>query len=205
MLRVNLEYCICLHSNEKAPFHVLIEVENISLESIQNTLINEMEESKRQSVFLESDKRDTSGSNDSLEDHNESRALKPSYSCDANGNYQYSDAPSETRVLPFTDHYAADLLNGQGKHTHLLEMKVVTPKMHVNHPSKNIDSMMGSSTKQSCQSDGGFKTAPKFEYQLARVSKKRTNLLQKLLCCDCDDQDEVTPITNKSLCQTDEK
>ena len=38
VLKIDLEYCICLHSNEKAPFHILIEVENISLENIQHTL-----------------------------------------------------------------------------------------------------------------------------------------------------------------------
>ena len=146
-------------------------------------MINELEESKRQSVLLENDKRDTSGSNDSLEDHNESQVLKLAYSFDSNGGYQYSDTPSETRILPFTDHYAAELLDNQGEHTHLLEMKVLSPNKYENQQSScELPKILTSPVKQNqnCFNDNGFRSIPKLEYQLARVSKKRMNLLRKI-------------------------
>ena len=40
---------------------------------------------------------------------------------------------------------------------------------------------------------------PQFEYQLTRVSKRRHNIIKKILWCDWDDEDEVAPITNKEL------
>lgn len=184
VLNVSLDYCICLHSNEKAPFHILIEVENISLANIQNNLINEIEETKRQNHSNKEAVLKDSNDSQNSEENDESTSLKLSNENKAITSYEDSDNDSDdSRILPFTDHYAEDIL---GRDT------ILTQQLETRHTLKNrkyeeskllfpIDAERSKTMETLPSIKDSKANCEKFEYQLARVSKKKPSLIKKIL------------------------
>ena len=106
VLKISLEYSICLHSNEKAPFHILIETENISYANIQNTLLHEAEESKFASDAF---RTNSFGSQESLEE-DEKASLRLSSGSNPKDSNEESDDDSN-HVFKFVDRYAENLVD----------------------------------------------------------------------------------------------
>lgn len=164
VLRISLDNVMILHSNEKAPFHILIEVENISFFNMQNSLIHELEETKRQNTMMnEALVTDSANSGESLDDGDEMASLRLSNETNQYGSHEDSDnSTDESQVNPFVDHYAEDLLGIDNMATSKLNVKI-NPKRY--EERKMI--MRGSSEESK-----STEPSSNFEYQLARVTRK---------------------------------
>lgn len=187
VLKISTEHAICLHSNQKAPFHILIEVENISFTNLQSSLIHEVEETKRQNHLRGDVILDTAGSHDSLEDGDENTSLKLSGET-AGASYEESDESDDNHVHPFADHYAEDLLPKGRRATNQLDIKI--------HHKKFEESKI---LYRSNSEDNTSASSGDIEYQLSRVHKKKPSLLKKIFLCHCEDEEEIIPIINQEL------
>mmetsp|Transcript_13007 Transcript_13007/g.14974 ORF Transcript_13007/g.14974 Transcript_13007/m.14974 type:complete len:355 (+) Transcript_13007:322-1386(+) len=176
VLSICLDYSICLHSNEKAPFHILIEVENISDTKIETTLPREEEEFKRNSMFKEDGvKNNTSGSLNSNEEDNETISLKLSGETNVANTYDDSDNDADdTHIFQSADPYAGELLRKDGAGPQQLDHKLQAKASSVEE-SKRLSS--AELEKQKLEADN---ESQRFEYQLARVAKKKPILLRKI-------------------------
>ena len=189
VLKVSLDYCICLHSNEKAPFHILIEVENISLNNIRSSIVHEVEETKRQNTIIrESFVSDTIGSHDSFEDNDESSGLKLSSESNQIASYEDSDDDlDDSHMHPFADHYAEDLLGSEKNTTQQLDL-------HIN-PKKFEESKIMIRSSSEIQAT----EASSVDYKLARIVKRKPTLFRRVFLCHCDDEEVTLPIINHEL------
>jgi len=176
VLKINLEYCICLHSNEKAPFLILIETENISYASIQSTLIHEVEESKHANEAL---RQESLGSQESQDD-DENASLRLSNESTPIDSLDENDYDNdENRIFQFVDHYAENLVGSNGV-VQQLELRTINHK-RLEEDKGSSDSRISNSTASSLQSNQHSRHSDHFEYQLARVSKRKPSLWKKVL------------------------
>lgn len=189
VLRIRLEHSIWLHSNEKAPFHILIETENISYENIQNTLLLEAEECK---YATETYRTSSIGSQDSIED-DENASLRLSNESTPRDSNDSNDEAEDNHVFQFVDHYAENLVD-KDSDLQLLELRQITPKQF-EEDKYNSDGQTSISTNDSIR-QAIPRNSDNFQYQLARVSKRKTNFWKKVFLWQCEDEEEVVPIAN---------
>lgn len=170
VLKICLDYSICLHSNEKAPFHILIEVENISFTNIRNSIVHEVEETKRQNTYMkENIINETIGSHDS-EDGDENTGLKIS---GESGITSYEDSDEDSNNLfPFADHYAEELVGSDKYSTNQLEVKI--------HPKMFEESKV---MVRSSSDDRETVVSSSLDYQISKVVKRKPNIFKKVFLC----------------------
>jgi hypothetical protein len=196
VLKISLDHAMILHSNEKAPFHILIEVENISFSNMQGSLIHELEETKRQNTLMnESLVTETAHSGESVEDGDEMASLRLSNENNPYATHEDSDnSTDENQVNPFIDHYAEDLLEVDNMATNKLNVKINPKRYEESKIFMHGDSADNESTDASSN----------FEYQLARVTKRKPSMWRRVFTCQCEDEEEIVPIVNSELQDLDQ-
>jgi hypothetical protein len=172
VLKISLDNAMILHSNEKAPFHILIEVENISFSNMQGSLIHELEETKRQNTLMnESLVTETAHSGESVEDGDELASLRLSNETNPYATHEDSDnSTDENQVNPFIDHYAEDLLEVDNMANNKLNVKINPKRYEESKIFMHGDSADNESTDASSN----------FEYQLARVTKRKPSMWRRV-------------------------
>lgn len=132
---------------------------------------------------------DTGDSQESLEDNDENTSLRLSNDSNPRNTYAESDSDTdETHVFPFADHYAEDLLGKERGSNQQLDLRINPKKLEESKIMVRSESEINN-----------YHRPPAFEYQLAKIVRRKPGLWRKVFLCQCEDEEDVIPIVNSEL------